>query len=279
LEYAEIVKTKLVTGGSATIVKEDRLDEYTYPVYKLPKNRTLIIRMNVSNPDEPNSGVLTQFQIGKIESNGPYSGMLPYSRNMLVALLGFMMREPCFNYLRTQMQLGYVASCFDEEYKDIQTFNMLVQGSREDAGADVIADEMDKFIILQYTKFNESRDTAEGLQLWTDIKLAAQKKLEEKPISLSDKSAQFNVEIFSPTRDFERKARKVEALGALTLDHFLEFYERYLMGSERRKISSQVYGKDHVPSDTVDASKGEVLITDVTEYRNTNLSEQFEDEE
>ena len=56
-------------------------------------------------------------------------------------LQGLMMREPCFNYLRTQMQLGYVASCFDEHYKDIQTFNMLVQGSREDAGADVIAME------------------------------------------------------------------------------------------------------------------------------------------
>ena len=45
------------------MVKEDRLGLYTYPVYKLPKNKTLIIRKSVMNPDEPNSGVLTQFQV------------------------------------------------------------------------------------------------------------------------------------------------------------------------------------------------------------------------
>ena len=50
-------------GGSANVVKEDRLGEYTYPVYKLPKNTTLIYRNKVQNPDEPNSGVLTQFQV------------------------------------------------------------------------------------------------------------------------------------------------------------------------------------------------------------------------
>ena len=49
------------------------------------------------------------------------------------------MREPCFNYLRTVLQLGYVANCFEEEYKDILAFNILVQGSRVDAGAAVIA--------------------------------------------------------------------------------------------------------------------------------------------
>lgn len=52
--------------------------------------------------------------------------------------------------------------------------------------------------------------------------------------------AQLNKEIFSPTRDFGRKEKKVAALEKITMDDFLEFYERYLMGPKRRKISSQV---------------------------------------
>ena len=81
------------------------------------------------------------YQIGPVESNGPYENRLPYTRFVLATLLGLMMREPCFNYLRTQQQLGYVASCFEEEFKTIMVFNILVQGSREDAGAFVIAEQ------------------------------------------------------------------------------------------------------------------------------------------
>ena len=51
------------SDGSSTIVKEDRLASYIYPVFKLPVNTTLVIRKKVLNPDEPNSGVLTQFQV------------------------------------------------------------------------------------------------------------------------------------------------------------------------------------------------------------------------
>ena len=77
-----------------------------------------------------------------MKGNGDlFKGRKPYTRYVLTRLLGLMMREPCFNYLRTQQQLGYVASCFDEEYKDIVTFNILVQGSRAGFGAEVIAEE------------------------------------------------------------------------------------------------------------------------------------------
>ncbi|KAL5269357.1 hypothetical protein ACHWQZ_G002997 [Mnemiopsis leidyi] len=279
-EYAEILKNKLVTGadGSSTIVKEDRLASYIYPVFKLPVNTTLVIRKKVLNPDEPNSGVLTQFQIGPKESNGPYTDKLPYHRYVLATLLGLMMREPCFNYLRTQQQLGYVASCFEEEYKDIMVFNILVQGSREDAGAFVIAEQQDIFVDLQYDKFVNQSNTDDGQKLWQDIKVALRKQIEEKPISLSEKNTQLNKEIFSPTRDFERKEKKVKALETVTMDDFLEFYRRYLMSENRRKISSQVYGKDDDMPITVDASKGEVLVTDIQTFR-ADLSERFAKDE
>ena len=56
----------------------------------------------------------------------------------------------------------------------------------------------------------------------------------------SEKNTQFNREIFSPTRDFTRRAKKVAALEEITMDDFIEFYQRYLIGENRRKISSQV---------------------------------------
>ena len=61
-----------------------------------------------------------------------------------------------------------------------------------------------------------------------------------EPIFPSEKASKYNNEIFSATRDFERNEKKVEALEALTFDDFVEFFHRYLISDERRKISSQV---------------------------------------
>ena len=54
---------KLLPGAGSAIVKENRLASYIYPVYKLPLNTTLVVRKKAVNPDEPNSGVITQFQV------------------------------------------------------------------------------------------------------------------------------------------------------------------------------------------------------------------------
>ena len=43
----------------------------------------------------------------------------------------------------------------------------------------------DGFLVNQYDTFDETRTTEEGLQMWSDIKLAVEKQLEEKPISIS----------------------------------------------------------------------------------------------
>ncbi|XP_063684670.1 uncharacterized protein LOC134818889 isoform X9 [Bolinopsis microptera] len=279
-EYSEILKNKLVTGAGAgsTIVKENRLDAFVHPIFKLPQNKTLVVRQKVENPEEPNSGVLSLFQIGPVESNGPYTDRLPYTRFVLATLLGLMMREPCFNYLRTQQQLGYVASCFEEEFKNIMVFNILVQGSREDAGAYVIAEQHDIFVDLQYNKFLEQSKSDAGLQLWADIKVALRKQIEEKPISLSEKNTQFNREIFSPTRDFVRREKKVAALEEITMDDFIEFYKRYLIGENRRKISSQVYGKNDEMPETVNDERNEELILDIQAYR-SKLTETYTGDE
>ncbi|XP_063684663.1 uncharacterized protein LOC134818889 isoform X2 [Bolinopsis microptera] len=277
-EYSEILKNKLVTGAGSTIVKENRLDAFVHPIFKLPQNKTLVVRQKVENPEEPNSGVLSLFQIGPVESNGPYTDRLPYTRFVLATLLGLMMREPCFNYLRTQQQLGYVASCFEEEFKNIMVFNILVQGSREDAGAYVIAEQHDIFVDLQYNKFLEQSKSDAGLQLWADIKVALRKQIEEKPISLSEKNTQFNREIFSPTRDFVRREKKVAALEEITMDDFIEFYKRYLIGENRRKISSQVYGKNDEMPETVNDERNEELILDIQAYR-SKLTETYTGDE
>ena len=48
--------------GKAVIVREDRLNEFKYPLTKMPAG-TYIYRTAVLNDDEPNSGVLVLFQV------------------------------------------------------------------------------------------------------------------------------------------------------------------------------------------------------------------------
>lgn len=61
----------------------------------------------------------------------------------------------------------------------------MVQGSRADAGAAVIAEAHDTFVDLQYEELQKMQTTEEGEQFWADIKVALEKQITEKPISLS----------------------------------------------------------------------------------------------
>ena len=54
-----------------------------------------------TNPEDLNHALELYYQV-------PRQGI---SEDVKAALLGEMMREPCFNQLRTQEQLGYIVAC------------------------------------------------------------------------------------------------------------------------------------------------------------------------
>ena len=274
-KYAQILQTKLSTLGKAYLATDNRIKDFIYPTLKLEKGKTYIIRQKVLNKDDPNSGSLAQFQIGVATSNGPYTNRKPYTRYVLNMLLGLMLKERCFNYLRTQQQLGYVASCFHENYKGILGYAILVQGARLDAGAEVMASKIDTFLDTTYKVFTDMEKTTDGKEFFEGMKQALRKQLEDKPISMTDKYNRFANEIFDPSPDFERKSKQTLALDDITFSDFLEYYERYLLSNERRKISVRVFGKGHTIPTDINSEIGEIAVSDIVQFRKIYLKDTF----
>merc|ERR1711918_11134 len=65
------------------------------------------------NDENVNVAVVAMFQIGKVALRGqpPRIKAERLRREALSLLLGTMIREPCFDSLRTVQQLGYVVTC------------------------------------------------------------------------------------------------------------------------------------------------------------------------
>ena len=72
-------------------------------------------------------------------------------------------------------------------------------------------------------------------------KAAAAKKLKEKQKSIAEKGRKFNVECFDYDGDFERDAKALEALEALTQEEVAAMLERSLVEESRQLLPFWVF--------------------------------------
>jgi len=91
------------------------------------------------------------------------------------------------------------------------------------------------------------------------------KKL-EKPTKLTEQSKKFWTEISYHHYQFDRRAKEVEILKAITPSDALSFYRKYIKEAKsRRKISIHVYGNKHPLPERPEESA--VVIKDVDQFK------------
>lgn len=192
----------------------------------------------------------------------------------MIDLLSHVIKEPCFNQLRTVEQLGYIV--FSGSYTNacgIDFIRIIIQSSK--MGPDALDDRIEHFLTLFRVKLDEM-DTIE----FDMNKTAVQSNLREKVKTPWGESLRYWGHITTWKYDFESRLERAEALEKVTKRDLLDFFDTYVAkdGVKRCKLSCQVFGKDHAmtmteQSTTTTDSKEEPLALQKNLVQISNLDE------
>ncbi|OQS04220.1 insulin-degrading-like enzyme, metalloprotease family M16A [Thraustotheca clavata] len=183
------------------------------------------------NPESVNSGVHTMFQLGE-------ESIALRARNEVFAAL---LKEPCFNQLRTIEQLGYIVFSSSHRAHGIEYFRLIIQS--DVAPPAYVEASIEQFLqTMRTTIVNMTYDEFKKyLQSVTDTLL-------EKPKTASEECSRFWEEISGETYHFTRRQEVANQVQTLTIDNIISFFDEYIAVSspKRVKLSVHMLGSNHV---------------------------------
>lgn len=140
---------------------------------------------------------------------------------VLTDLLATMIREPCFNQLRTKEQLGYVVFAGYRPCRSYFGLRILVQSERT-------CDYLEYRIVQFLRKFKKSvlgdKLTEEAFNKY---KQALKSKKLTKLKNLDEESSRFWNHVNNGFYDFMQRSKDVQLLETITPDEFLHFFNDY----------------------------------------------------
>ncbi|RHY27562.1 hypothetical protein DYB32_006693 [Aphanomyces invadans] len=192
------------------------------------------------NAESVNSGIYTVFQLG------PESIHLRATNEVFAQLV----REPCFNQLRTQEQLVYIVFSSSHRAHGIEYFRIIVQS--DVASPAYVERSIEAFLklvrrdiaALSHDEFQKN------LQAVVDALL-------DKPKAASEECSRFWSEISAETYLFTRRQDLAAVVRTLTIPDILAPFDRYIRGPQRSKCSVHLLGHQHVVADLSNDTKHE----------------------
>jgi len=154
--------------------------------------------------------------------------------NMLLELLTQIIKESCYDQLRTKEQLGYIVFSGIRRSNGVQGLRIIVQSDKQ---PDFVEERIEVFI----TSLREKLENMSEEEFSSNKEALASKRL-EKPKKLSVKNGRFWSEIISEHLHFNRDEVEVELLRTLTLPEVLAFYAQHIEAKDdtRHKLSCHV---------------------------------------
>jgi insulysin len=237
-------------------------------VVSLPKGKEYIYRQHskTMNPKEPNSAVEMFLPVGDLEGYHADMDTRESSKigtESLLELMAHIISEPAFDQLRTKEQLGYIVHTATKKVGHLCGLQVIVQSSHKDPT--YLDARIEDFLVGFRVKLGAFTDE----ELQTNIQAVVEKLL-EKPKNLDQESSRYWEEIKSASYLFDRKARLAKYLRSVTLKECLEYFDQYFAvgGADRRKCSSQFYGKGtKYPKPSSDPKV--VIIKDSSHFKRT----------
>lgn len=209
---------------------------------QIPAGTEVQVRMSAQNPQNLNSAVVMVFQFGKVLVENLAGSQQSQERLRVEAtalLLGSMMREPCFNTLRTKQQLGYVVSCGSSQQSyGIAALQVIVQGAEFDV--EFIRDRIEVFL----KDFEGVLASISDQDFRTRKKVFTQTLLRDD-LSLSERSGRYWREMLKNSRGpvFDRRKLLAQEVGTLNLPYVLSMYTKKVLEA-RSLISVSICGKE-----------------------------------
>ena len=187
--------------------------------------------------------------------------------DVILSLLAQIVKEPCFNVLRTQEQLGYIVASGIRRTCGVQGLIVIVQSDRH---PEYLDSRIENFVASMEEKLVEMSD-----EEFERNKTAHIVKLNEKPKRLSQRTGRFWGEITSRQLNFDRVNVETAAVKELTKEDVIEFYRAHIKaGSPLRKklgvhvVSMEKDGAGVVKKDEDKVDIGEVeKVEDIMDFR------------
>ena len=195
------------------------------------------------DPENENSAVKAYFQIGPRDVAG----------GALLGLLAHLVREPCFDQLRTKEQLGYMVFSGMSDEDGVLGLWLMVQSSTK--GPAYLDDRIEAFLAQFRQEVLGSMD-AEKFTANVEACILTRTKKDKR---LYEQAGRFWTEIESQKLVFNREFAEAEVLRTITLEQVVALFDEKVArgGAQRRKLSCQVIGKGH---DAEDAARSAAQV-------------------
>lgn len=216
---------------------------------RILEKKKYYLRMKSLLPGDHNSMVENSYQFGKI---GKEIGCK-------TLVLCYILREPIFDSLRTQQQLGYAVSISPYQIGNLLGIEVTVKCQENIHSSKYVEEKMEEF--LQVTAKKLFAEISEEELETTKQSLC---KLILRPVQDLDTEFFRNwSEIHDEKYVFDRQKQVADYAATLSKNDLIEFFEQYLDSANQRKFSIQVVGNIDEPADKENTSKTIELLTDM----------------
>jgi insulysin len=156
-----------------------------------------------------------------------------------MGLVNLLIKNACFEQLRTKEQLGYIVFCRTHITENILSFQVIIQSALYNAS--YLTERAEAFLMTFGDTIRSLADNWEGFE---DLKRSLVDFLQSRDLSLLDATERFWTEITNNEYQFDRVKQLVSMIDSLTADSVIQFYNRYLDGQsgERRRFVVELYG-------------------------------------
>ena len=211
------------------------------------QHKCAVHRFRGWNETDSNSCVLNVYQVGAVD----------VIDNAKLSLLQHLLREPAFNRLRTEEQLGYIVHTALKTSGDIiKGWLCLIQSDSFDPI------HMDQRIESFLQAYRSQLVSMSEDDFATNVESVCQNLLEADK-NLGEESIKHWSVISNQTYRFTRLPEIAACVRTLTKPDVLRFFDRYLLAESpfRRKLSVQVFGKNHAESLSEPLQEAETAVS------------------
>jgi len=192
-------------------------------------------------------------------------GVQSMLNNMIVGLFNEIIKESCFNTLRTQEQLGYIVFSSSSRSHGVLNLRIIVQSDRTPMYVDT---RIENYInTIEQLLMNMSEEE------FSKYKDALAVKLLEKPKGLMKQAAVYQIEIDTQDYNFNRAQIEVEALKSIVKNDIVKFYNDQISQSGPKRHKLAVHVKSTLKNTSVEEDNNLIpnnnisLIKDITEFK------------
>lgn len=170
-----------------------------------------------------------------------------YKDLAIISILDVILREPCFDILRTKEQLGYVAHSFVREKRGVLNYAVMVQSSKYPPA--YLNTRISNFLDIMREEIRNLTD-----EKFESYRTSALKSVTKKDISLSEQFNNFSEDVLSGSYRFDKKEVLGRLLPTIYKEEVQATFEKHFY-QESRRLDVEICCDSMVSANSEETSK------------------------